>query len=136
MLLNWVFTQLRYKQAYYGISEILNPLVRGNHVCVLPMEKPITGKAWILEICPASTLKSLGLYIPYMGPGEEKRAARKKILWKLSRFRSLQIKRQEISKRIIGDQGGDAVDSVLVAISTFCALRSSISYKIEGYVYV
>ena len=27
-----------YKQTYYGISEILNPLVRGNHVCVLPME--------------------------------------------------------------------------------------------------
>ena len=125
-----------YKQTYYGISEILNPLVRGNHVCVLPMEKPITGKAWIFEICPASTLKSLGLYIPYKGPGEEERAAREKILWKLSSLRSLQIKRQEISKRIIGDQGGDAMDSVIATISTFCALRSSISYRIEGYVYV
>ena len=125
-----------YKQTYYGISEIINPLVRGNHVCVLPMEKPITSKAWILEICPASTLKSLGLYVPYKGPDEEKRAARKKILLKLARFRSLQIKRQEIYKRIIGDKGGDAVDSIIAASSTFCALRSSISYRIEGYVYV
>ena len=70
------------------------------------------------------------------GPGEEKRVSRKKILLKLARFRSLQIKRQETSKTIIGDQGGDAMDSVIAAISTFCALRSSVSYRIEGYVYV
>ena len=29
------------------------------------MEKPITGKAWILEICPAPTLKVEGLYDRY-----------------------------------------------------------------------
>jgi hypothetical protein len=50
-----------YRQTYYGIGEVLSPLVRDGTVCVLPMQARCSGRAWVLEICPASTLKWAGL---------------------------------------------------------------------------
>jgi hypothetical protein len=51
-----------YKQTYYGISDILAPLVKDNRACVLPFHTPADDKPLILEICPASSLKAHGLY--------------------------------------------------------------------------
>jgi hypothetical protein len=46
-----------YRQTYFGISNVLRPLVAKGLVRVLPMQRPKEGKPWVLEICPASTLK-------------------------------------------------------------------------------
>lgn len=56
-----------YRQTYYGIREVLSPLIHEQQACVLPMQQSQQGKPQILEICPASTLKKLNLYMPYKG---------------------------------------------------------------------
>ena len=127
-----------YKQTYYGISEILNPLVRGKHVCVLPMEKPITGKAWVLEICPASTLKVEGLYARYKDRNlnDDRSSVRAKILKRIKRIGPLKVKSKRLHKIILEDRNGDALDSVIAAMATFRAIKIMTSCTIEGYVYV
>ena len=65
-----------YKQTYFGISSILSPLVLGDRARILPMQRRKAGKAVVLEICPASTLKASGLYRPYKGKSAVHRAAR------------------------------------------------------------
>ena len=47
---------------------------------VLPMQSPHAKQPWLIEICPASTLKRLDLYVPYKGKSDRHRAARTKIL--------------------------------------------------------
>lgn len=62
-----------YKQTYFGIHDILAPLVQNSSTCVLPIQSAEQGKPWILEICPASTLKMLYMMLykekvpPYKG---------------------------------------------------------------------
>jgi hypothetical protein len=70
-----------YRQTYHGIDAVLAPLLRSNLVRILPMEAPEVGFPWLLEICPASTIRRLGLArLPYKGPSRDHRAARKRIL--------------------------------------------------------
>jgi hypothetical protein len=67
-----------YRQTFYGIREILNPLLQKKQAYVLPMQRRQCGKPGIIEICPASTLKKKNLYKPYKG--KEHREQRKLIL--------------------------------------------------------
>ena len=134
-----------YKQTYYGVSKILLPLVLDSSACVVPFHKPVEGKPWILEICPASTLRVLGLNgIPYKGRDDTRRNNRGRILAAIERIWQIQIEQTEIRHRIIEDKGGDALDSVIAAMATFNALKNkdslipddNIFLKIEGHVYV
>ena len=134
-----------YKQTYYGISKILLPLVRDRGACVLPFQKPVAGKPWILEICPASTLRSLGLNgLPYKGWNSTHRSNRYKIMQEIERTCPIQIEQAEIRHRILTDNGGDALDSVIAAMASLNAIQNEDAlisgdnryWKIEGYVYV
>ena len=71
-----------FKQTYYGMSEILHPIIQNNHACVLPMQKPAPKKPWIIEIYPASTLKVEGLYDRYKDKNlnDDRSSVRAKIL--------------------------------------------------------
>jgi hypothetical protein len=132
-----------YRQTYYGLRDVLHPLVRKNRACVLPMEEPAKDKPWLLEICPASTLKQEGLYTPYKGNDDRCRSARRHILQALER-KSIAIREQALRARILLDAGGNALDSVIAALATFRALDTSLApevecsgaYAVEGYVYV
>jgi hypothetical protein len=53
-----------YRQIFFGIRDVLAPLVRDDAARVLPLQSPVPGKACLLEICPASTLKRFHLYAP------------------------------------------------------------------------
>ena len=72
-----------YRQTYYGIRDVLRPLVLGRLACVLPMQPVQHHSAWLIEICPASTLKAfarqsrLDLSAPYKG----KAAAHRSLHW-------------------------------------------------------
>jgi len=46
-----------YKQTYYGITEILKPLLLQNSSTVLPFESLEMGKSIVMEVCPASLMK-------------------------------------------------------------------------------
>jgi hypothetical protein len=131
-----------FRQAFFGIKDVLGPLMRDRAVNILPMQKPGPGKSWVIETCPASTLKKERLSSPYKGEGEKKRGAREKILRCMQNTGILKIKKSALRCTIIDDRGGDALDSVIAAFATFRALRGGITfeknspYALEGWVYV
>jgi hypothetical protein len=133
-----------YRQTYFGISLILNPLVLGDHARILPMHECVAGKPVVLEICPASTLKAFGLYGPYKGRSKVHRMARQSILNRLPNSRPFGIRNEYVREKAIGNAGGDALDSIIAATAAFHALKAKFVprdsnksfYAIEGYVFV
>lgn len=132
-----------YRQTYYGIREVLAPLVRDGLACVLPMQTPMPDRPWLLEICPASTLKQESLYQPYKGKSEEHAKARTRILAAVEQIAPLSLP-GSLRSKILEDAGGDALDSLLAAFSVSRAPLGGAGavpmgdevYGLEGYVYV
>jgi hypothetical protein len=130
-----------YKQTYFGIRNVLGPLIRNDKIWALPMQKPLPERAWVLEICPATTLRRENLSLPYKGRGEIKRTARVKILEGIKKAEVLNIKKSALRSKILEDRGGDALDSVVAAFATFRALRNELPfdrnspYALEGWVF-
>jgi hypothetical protein len=131
-----------YRQTYFGIRDVLAPLIRDTMICVLPMQNPLPGRAWVVEICPASTLKRENLGLSYKGRGETKTTARARILEGIEKTGVLKIKNRALRSTVLENPGGDALDSVIAAFATFKALRKGFAfdktspYAIEGWVYV
>lgn len=130
-----------YRQTYYGIRDLLAPLVQEELVSVLPMTRAAE-RPWLIEVCPASTLKRLGLYRPYKGKGAAQEASRVAILAALP---DVQLP-DALRAQVIADAGGDALDSVLCAYTAyrvaaiprnlFLYAQNDMEYQLEGYVYV
>ena len=135
-----------YRQTYYGIRDVLAPLVRDQLICVLPMQRMSPSRPWLCEICPASTLRRMGLRQPYKGhhKDRDKRAIRAHILEGIEKTGAVIIKPPALRSKILDDPDGDALDSIIAAFATFRAVRnlarSSVlridPYVLEGYVYV
>lgn len=133
-----------YRQTYFGLRDVLYPLVRDGRASVLPMQRAQPDRAWLLEICPASTLKREGMYWPYKGKMDEHRTARASILERLEATGTLSIPAPAVRSAVLEDRGGDALDSVIAALAAFRALRAPAfpgvegndAYVLEGYVYV
>jgi hypothetical protein len=133
-----------FRQTYYGISKVLFLLVQDKSACVLPFDKPVAGKPWVLEVCPASTLKRLlkDAVPPYKGPEEEKRKNRRQILRVVKDEGVVFEKAAALEENIIANKGGDALDSVIAALATFKSWSGKLLtrvgdkrvYEIEGYV--
>ena len=114
----WCAYNLRlYRQTWAGIRHVLYPLVEQYNARVIPMQKPLAGKPLIAEICPASTLKAEGLYVPYKGRGDELRAVRADILRSVIHRGLLSPVRGKFGATILDNAGGDALDAVLSAIA-------------------
>ncbi|MBI4482131.1 MAG: hypothetical protein HY652_04480 [Acidobacteria bacterium] len=133
-----------YRQTYFGIRDVLCPLVRDQLASVLPMQTALPGRAWIMEICPAATLKQQNLYKPYKGQGASRDAARGCILKGIEKAGPLSIPAFSLRSTILSDRDGDALDSVIAAFATFRALRNRAGATpgrnddcaLEGYVFV
>ncbi len=134
-----------YRQTYYGIACVLAPLVSNDGIRVLPMEAADKDRPWVLEICPASTLRHLGLIgLRYKeAPGIDSsvaRVARKRILDRLVGDGNVLIDPAPL-ERALQDGRGDGLDGMVAARSTFEAVSSGrlfpagSDYQIEGYVY-
>jgi hypothetical protein len=132
-----------YRQTYFGIRDLLAPLVKDRLACVLPMQVARPDRAWLLEICPASTLQREGLKQPYKGRGTHHYEARVRILEAIEKAIPLQVP-GSLRSLILEDREGDALDSVIAAVAAFRTIRSpdgvevadNQAYAIEGYVYV
>ncbi len=131
-----------YRQTYYGLSEVLAPLVRDRSACVLPLQKERSGMPRLIEICPASTLKRRKWYQPYKGKSLAHRQARARLLRSLQREGvSLASPLEPI---VLADPEGDALDSIIAAWATYRAQaliaqgadRAQAIYRLEGHVYV
>jgi len=131
-----------HRQTYFGIRDLLGPLIKDNRVCVLPMQKPLPDRPWVLEVCPASTLRRQHLSLPYKGRGEIRKTARVKILEGIEKTGVMKITEPSLPSKIFENKGGDALDSVIAAFAAFRALRNGFifdgncPYTVEGWVYV
>jgi hypothetical protein len=132
-----------YRQTYFGIRDVLAPLVRDQQACVLPLQPALPGRAWVMEICPASTLKQEGLNGSYKGRRREHYEARTRILEAVEERVPLSVPAL-LRSVILDDREGDALDSVVATFAVFRALRNlgslaarrNDAYVIEGYVYI
>jgi hypothetical protein len=112
-----------YRQTYHGIRDVLAPLLRRSDAVVLPMEKPRPDRPWVVETCPASTLKHASLYPSYKGRSDAARAARRHIVDGLVRRGLLAPLSTTLRRLAIGNHGGDALDSMIAAAATGRAHR-------------
>ncbi len=129
-----------YRQTYYGLREVIAPLVRERSVRVLPMQSSRSQRPSLIEICPASTLKQMKCYRSYKGRSIEQRAARLMILRSLQRA-GVQLA-SPLKPIVLADSEGDALDSILAAWAAYRSLpqldrvpRDPL-YRREGYVFV
>lgn len=130
------------RQTFYGIRDLLAPLAREGRAAVLPMQPARPGAAWLLEICPAATLKQWGLYAPYKGAASGRREARARILAALAAG-GLDLARPGLEVLLLDDAGGDALDAAVAAATVAALLRrpGDLSppgerYRREGFVYL
>ena len=135
-------------QTFYGIRDVLAPLVRNGAAWVLPMQPGTRSKPWVLEICPSSTMRDRKL--PHQGYKKgahpatlKQRATREHIPDRLIESEHLAPLDPAIRTRVLADTGGDALDSIVAAVATARAVSNpgalypgGPDYTIEGYVYV
>lgn len=105
-----------YRQTYEGIRNILHPLITNDLARAIPIQPPEDGKPVLAEACPASLLKSEGLYMSYKGPSAKSAAARAAILDGLIARNLLRSPPATLRATILRNKGGDALDAVIAAI--------------------
>ena len=132
-----------YRQTYYGIRELLSPLVSKNLVNVPPLHDSVEEAPWLLEVCPASTLKASGLYVSFKD-ARGSIEAREFILSKLEKSGRVGFADRADRRRVLADSKGDALDSVIAADAGFRAVVNPerivqvhrFPYYLEGYIYI
>jgi hypothetical protein len=127
-----------YRQTWWGIAGVLRPLVAARKAVVRPQQKHVPGKPALIEICPACTLKSIGLYPSYKGRGTGPRKARQKILDGLVDRDALAAPARRMRALLLDNEGGDALDAVIGAIATSRAdldAKPDAFQRLEGRVY-
>ena len=136
-------------QTFYGMRDVLGRLRRRRHTAILPFHYRRLARARrvLVEACPASTLKRMGLphqnyKQPEGGPlTPKRRRTRRRILDGLAPH--VRIEDAE-RRRIMRNGGGDALDAVLAAIgaakswrqSDHRSIASHPRYPREGRLYV
>jgi hypothetical protein len=131
-----------YRQTFYGIHDLINPIIRDHLAYFPPMQTPSPDKAWVIEICPAATLKKERLYFRYKGKDRMHYYNRLLILKRLKKA-GLGITQLDLRSKILKDSKGDALDSLIAAFAAFRALDNLVpveyaqrdDFKKEGYVY-
>jgi hypothetical protein len=127
-----------YRQTWWGIAGVLAPLVAGRRAVVQPQQSSRPDVPSLIEICPASTLKSIGLYSSYKGKGPALRKARGRILDHLVDRGVLAAPARRLRTLLLENQGGDALDAVIGAVATAHAdldAKPSVLERLEGRVY-
>ena len=132
-------------QTYYGIRDLLYPLVVDGRASVPPIHCADPNVPWLLEVCPAGALKDAGLYKPpYKGRTGDHYDARRHILDTLEADGVLRLSSSMLRDTILSNAPGDALDSVVAALVAFKTVRnpkrmtdkSGYPYTVEGCIYV
>ncbi|HYE14901.1 MAG TPA: hypothetical protein VD968_10715, partial [Pyrinomonadaceae bacterium] len=108
-------------QTFYGMRDVLGPVRGRRHTAILPFQygRLATARRVLVEACPASTLKRMGLphqnyKQPEGGPlTRKRRRVRRQILDGLATH--LHINSTD-RLRIMRNGGGDALDAVIAAL--------------------
>jgi hypothetical protein len=132
-------------QTYYGIRDLLHPLLKAGQASVLPIHHVAGNVPWLLEVCPAGALKVAGLYKPpYKGRTPSHYDARLRILKSLENDGSVRVVSRALRDTILSNAPGDALDSVVAAAVTVRIIgnpdcieaKSGEPYNVEGCIYV
>lgn len=132
-------------QTYYGIRDLLHPLITNGQASVPPIHNGGGDVPWILEVCPAGALKDAELYKPpYKGHTPAHFEARKSILKSLENSGSVRVDSPALRDTILSNAPGDALDSVIAAAVTARTVnnpdrigaKSGEPYNVEGCIYV
>jgi hypothetical protein len=115
-------------QTFYGMRDVLGPLRPLGHTAILPFQYRRLARARrvLVEACPASTLKRLGLpHQNYKQPGggpltRKRRRTRHAILAGLSRWVAISAAER---RQIMRDGGADALDAVLAGVGAWRCWR-------------
>lgn len=127
--------QVRY-QVFYGLRDVLYPLVSEDAVRVLPMQSPDPEKPSVIEVYPAATFGAERLYrIGYKGNSEESQNRRRVNAEGLQSHERLSMDDELVEKAVESD---DALDSVCAAFAVNRAIREGLDREtnsVEGYIY-
>ena len=132
-------------QTYYGIRDVLRPLVLAGKVNVPPIHPAASVLPCLLEVCPAGFLKATGLYKPpYKGPTRANYDARNIILKTLENSRYIAVSSPALRDTILSNNPGDALDSILAAAIAANTVndpecidaKSGDPYCVEGCIYI
>jgi hypothetical protein len=124
-----------YRQTWHSLIDLYGPLLAANAVTVAPFQRADRKRPRLAEICPASTLKHLGLYGSYKG--RRFIDARRGLLREMTARAALQMPRR-LREQAIEDPGGDALDAI-IALAAAVRCRRQIAQHdpaSEGEVYV
>ncbi len=127
-----------YRQTWWGIAGVVRPLVAARQAIVRPQQKLVPGKPVLMEICPASSLKSIGLYPSYKGREPKHRKSRQHILDGLIDRGVLAAPDRKMRALLLDNTGGDALDAVIGAIAAGRAdIRAAPDafQRLEGKIY-
>lgn len=127
-----------YRQTWWGITGVLNPLVRAGRAIVRPQQNLAAGKPTLIEVCAACTLKSIDLYPSYKGKEPKHRQARKRILDHFIDRGVLAAPVRRMRQLLLDNEGGDALDAVIGAVATARADLTTdpdAHQRLEGRVY-
>ena len=131
-----------YRQTYFGIRDVIGPLLQDGSAWFAPMEKRLPEKPCVVEICPASTLKRHGLYRPYKGVLPERLAVRRDILGSIEETSGIRFKEPSLRNVMLSDTAGNALDSLIAAWAIHGMRRTArileteeSDYRVEGRVY-
>jgi hypothetical protein len=116
-------------QTFHGIRDVAGPLARVRETAVLPFQYHRVARARrvVVETCPSSTLRRLGLPTrnykqPEGGPLlPHRRRTRRAILGGLGAHVAVS---DADRRRMTRDPGGDALDAVVAAVGGYAAWRS------------
>jgi hypothetical protein len=136
-------------QTFFGIRDVIGPLSRTPRTAVLPFQyrKLPTAERVLVECCPSSVLKALGLphqnyKQPTGGPLTRRRKlTRHRLLAAVEQFVDIPPRFRRVMMR---NPGGDAMDAVIAAVGAWRAVLSADHtaiakhprYRHEGRLYV
>jgi hypothetical protein len=105
-------------QTFHGMRDVLRPVSDDPNVAVLPFQRSRRARSLVVEACPSSTLKRMGLphqrYKQSTGGGidPERRATRRRLVREIAKHVELRLAQR---RRLIDNPGGDALDAVVAA---------------------
>jgi hypothetical protein len=129
-----------YRQTFFVLRDVLAPL-REEGACVLPMDAPRVGQPWLLEVCPAVTLRQAGWRVPYKGRSTQAATGRARILTWLHE-NGLRLATPALGDQALADAAGDALDALIAAVTVAQVLAQPEALqpaagtdRCEGWVY-
>ncbi|MHC5019655.1 MAG: hypothetical protein ACYTGX_06005 [Planctomycetota bacterium] len=104
-------------QTFFGIRDILAPLVASGQAAVVPMQKPLPRKPVLLEVCPPASLRRARISPPFKGAAPLARRAREGVLEAYEKRDQLWPVPEDVRERVLDDAEGDALNSVIAALA-------------------